>query len=75
MSAQGFPSRNPALSGTNKGIAPVASQSSLMEWLSWNFPEVYNQVKTEAKQDSKSDFKSMDYYLQHPASPTNGVAH
>ena len=71
--AHGFPSRNPALNGGRKDIRPPADGGSLMEWLSWNFPDTYAQVKKEAKQDTKVDYKSSDYAKQHPNN--SGIVH
>jgi hypothetical protein len=36
-----------------------------MEWMQWNFPDVYAQVKKVRKQPIK-DYKSADYASQHP---------
>jgi len=63
MPAQGFPSQNPKRNIPNTVRSPV--QGGLMEWLSWNFPGVYNQVKN-VKRDKMQDYKSADYAKQHP---------
>jgi len=63
MPTPGWPSQNPLRNRPNTVRSPV--NGSLMEWLSWNFPTVYNTV-SKVKKDSIRDYKSSDYAKQHP---------
>jgi hypothetical protein len=64
MPAPGFPSQNPRRNKPNTVRSPVTG--SLMEWMQWNFPDVYAQVK-KVRRHPIRDYKSKDYAKQHPS--------